>query len=78
VTGKPSPVITWYRNGVKLFLENRMLCYTDRMGVCRLNIMNVSCWQLNLTSIVDRRCRRTAATIRVRRRMSSVRTRPSV
>lgn len=34
------PQITWYKDGIRLFLENRMLAYTDRKGVCRLNIMN--------------------------------------
>lgn len=29
-----------YKDGVILFMENRMLAYTDRRGVCRLNIMN--------------------------------------
>uniref|UniRef100_A0A0N5ALN6 Myosin light chain kinase, smooth muscle n=1 Tax=Syphacia muris TaxID=451379 RepID=A0A0N5ALN6_9BILA len=41
VVGKPTPTVTWYKDGLKLFLENRMLQYTDRKGVSRLNIMNV-------------------------------------
>lgn len=41
VSGKPLPQITWYKDGLELFLENRMLHYTDRKGVCRLNIMRV-------------------------------------
>lgn len=32
VYGKPTPTITWYKDGLKLFLENRMLQYTDRKG----------------------------------------------
>lgn len=41
-TGKPMPSISWFKDGIKLFLENRMLSYTDRKGVCRLNIINAS------------------------------------
>lgn len=41
VNGKPTPSITWYKDGLKLLIENRMLQYTDRKGVARLNIMNV-------------------------------------
>ncbi|WKY09394.1 hypothetical protein Q1695_002059 [Nippostrongylus brasiliensis] len=40
VVGKPPPAITWYKDGLKLMLENRMLQYTDRRGLTRLNIMN--------------------------------------
>ncbi|PIO73038.1 immunoglobulin I-set domain protein [Teladorsagia circumcincta] len=39
ITGKPAPSITWYKDGLKLMLENRMLHYTDRKGITRLNIM---------------------------------------
>nr|CDJ96599.1 Immunoglobulin I-set and Fibronectin domain containing protein [Haemonchus contortus] len=39
VTGKPIPSITWYKDGLKLMLENRMFVYTDRRGITRLNIM---------------------------------------
>lgn len=42
VVGKPTPSITWYKDGLKLLMENRMLCYTDRRGVARLNIMNAT------------------------------------
>ncbi|KAK5984897.1 hypothetical protein GCK32_008606 [Trichostrongylus colubriformis] len=38
--GKPSPVIAWYKDGQKLVVENRMLQYSDRKGVARLDIMN--------------------------------------
>ncbi|KAK6047730.1 immunoglobulin I-set domain protein [Cooperia oncophora] len=38
--GKPTPTITWYKDGQKLVVENRMLQYCDRKGVARLNIMN--------------------------------------
>ncbi|VDK50737.1 unnamed protein product [Anisakis simplex] len=41
VIGTPAPQITWYKDGLKLLLENRMLQYTDRKGLSRLNIMNV-------------------------------------
>lgn len=41
-TGKPMPSISWFKDGIKLFLENRMLSYTDRKGVCRLNIINAT------------------------------------
>ncbi|KHN81711.1 Titin [Toxocara canis] len=41
VVGTPAPVLTWYKDGLKLLLENRMLQYTDRKGLSRLNIMNV-------------------------------------
>ncbi|EYC10055.1 hypothetical protein Y032_0057g2742 [Ancylostoma ceylanicum] len=39
VTGKPTPTITWYKDGLKLMYETRMLHYTDRKGFTRLNIM---------------------------------------
>uniref|UniRef100_A0A914ZQD0 Titin n=1 Tax=Parascaris univalens TaxID=6257 RepID=A0A914ZQD0_PARUN len=41
VIGTPAPILTWYKDGLRLLLENRMLQYTDRKGVSRLNIMNV-------------------------------------
>ncbi|KAF8382632.1 ttn-1 [Pristionchus pacificus] len=41
VEGKPMPNVTWYKDGLKLLVENRMLTYTDRKGFTRLNIMNV-------------------------------------
>ncbi|CAB3396936.1 unnamed protein product [Caenorhabditis bovis] len=41
VTGKPIPTVSWYKDGLKMIIENRMLQYTDRKGVARLNIMNV-------------------------------------
>ncbi|GMR58628.1 hypothetical protein PMAYCL1PPCAC_28823, partial [Pristionchus mayeri] len=41
VEGKPLPSVTWYKDGLKLLIENRMLTYTDRKGFTRLNIMNV-------------------------------------
>ncbi|VDM83781.1 unnamed protein product [Strongylus vulgaris] len=40
VKGKPNPTVTWYKDGQKLAIENRMLQYTDRTGLARLNIMN--------------------------------------
>ncbi|KAK6753136.1 hypothetical protein RB195_012624 [Necator americanus] len=42
VTGKPTPTITWYKDGLKLMFENRMLHYTDRKGITRLNIMKAT------------------------------------
>ncbi|GMT09123.1 hypothetical protein PFISCL1PPCAC_420 [Pristionchus fissidentatus] len=41
VEGKPMPNVTWYKDGLKMLMENRMLTYTDRKGFTRLNIMNV-------------------------------------
>jgi hypothetical protein len=41
-TGRPMPNIVWYKDGLKLLMENRMLSYTDRKGVARLNIMHVT------------------------------------
>ncbi|KAH7700895.1 TTN-1 protein, partial [Aphelenchoides avenae] len=42
VVGKPLPTVTWYKDGLKMIMSNRMLQYTDRKGVVRLNVMNVS------------------------------------
>ena len=41
IQGSPLPTLTWYKDGLKLIMENRMLHYVDRRGVARLNIMNV-------------------------------------
>ncbi|CAI4227244.1 unnamed protein product [Auanema sp. JU1783] len=41
VQAKPLPSVTWYKDGLKMMVSNRMLHYTDRRGVSRLNIMNV-------------------------------------
>ncbi|KAK0408269.1 hypothetical protein QR680_003864 [Steinernema hermaphroditum] len=42
VVGKPIPQITWYKDGLKMLMNSRMLQYVDRKGVVRLNIMNVT------------------------------------
>uniref|UniRef100_A0AC35GU71 Ig-like domain-containing protein n=1 Tax=Panagrolaimus sp. PS1159 TaxID=55785 RepID=A0AC35GU71_9BILA len=39
-SGRPPPQITWYHNGLKLIMTNRMLQYIDRKGTVRLSIMN--------------------------------------
>uniref|UniRef100_A0A914CI05 Ig-like domain-containing protein n=1 Tax=Acrobeloides nanus TaxID=290746 RepID=A0A914CI05_9BILA len=41
-TGKPTPSTNWYKDGLKMIMTNRMLLYTDRKGVVRLNIMNAT------------------------------------
>lgn len=40
--GKPTPTMIWYKDGLKLLMEDRMLCYTDRRFVTRLTIMNTT------------------------------------
>ncbi|CEF63978.1 Unc-89 [Strongyloides ratti] len=37
--GKPVPFITWYKDGLKLLMNNRMLQYVDRHGNVRFNIL---------------------------------------
>ncbi|KAJ1372372.1 hypothetical protein KIN20_034512 [Parelaphostrongylus tenuis] len=39
VIGKPIPSVIWYKDGLKLMIEDRMLQYMDRKGYTKLNIM---------------------------------------
>ncbi|VDM52158.1 unnamed protein product [Angiostrongylus costaricensis] len=39
VIGKPIPSVIWYKDGLKLMIEDRMLQYMDRKGYTNLNIM---------------------------------------
>ncbi|KAE9413053.1 hypothetical protein Angca_003753, partial [Angiostrongylus cantonensis] len=39
VIGKPIPSVVWYKDGLKLMIEDRMLQYMDRKGYTNLNIM---------------------------------------
>ncbi|VDM54489.1 unnamed protein product [Angiostrongylus costaricensis] len=64
-TAKPTPAVSWYKDGRKLVVENRMLQYTDRKGVARLNIMNstpadsgeYSCEAVNMLGKAITECR---------------------
>ncbi|KAJ1359849.1 hypothetical protein KIN20_018667 [Parelaphostrongylus tenuis] len=64
-TAKPAPTVYWYKDGQKLLVENRMLQYTDRTGVARLNIMNsiatdsgeYSCEAVNILGKAVTECR---------------------
>ncbi|CAD5224126.1 unnamed protein product [Bursaphelenchus okinawaensis] len=38
--GKPQPSITWLKDGLKIIPNQRLIQYTDRRGVVRLNIIN--------------------------------------
>ncbi|CAD5231988.1 unnamed protein product [Bursaphelenchus xylophilus] len=41
-SGKPQPTITWFKDGLKIIANHRLVQYTDRRGVVRLNIINVN------------------------------------
>uniref|UniRef100_A0A0N5C350 INCENP_ARK-bind domain-containing protein n=1 Tax=Strongyloides papillosus TaxID=174720 RepID=A0A0N5C350_STREA len=37
--GRPTPYVTWYKDGLKLLMNNRIIQYIDRHGNVKLNIL---------------------------------------